>query len=352
MEHPPLYQLYVGIDVAAATFTACWTRQSTVRTRAVTFDQTRDGFAALQQHLAATGCAPAATLVVVEATGTYWIRLAVTLHQAGYHVSVVNPAHVHNYAKSLPRRAKTDALDAQLLAQFAAERRPPLWTPPPAIYHELRQRLALRDIVLDMRQQARNHRHAALQWPVMVETVQQHLDTMIAEFDQRIVALDQEIATLLAASEWAASALLLQSIPGIGLQTTAWLLVTTLNFDVCATPEAATAYAGLVPRVWESGTSVRSRPRIGHTGNTRLRTALYQATIVAVRFNPLLKTFFDRLRATGKPLKVARCAAARKLLHLAWAVVRRGQRFDPHYTVRHGQPRAPELGVKGGTAVA
>ncbi len=347
----PVYQLYVGIDIAATSFAACWMRQPMERPRAVMFPQTPDGFAALQQQLCATGTPPAATLIVLEATSTYWVRLAVTLHNAGYCVSVVNPAHVHNYAKSLPRRAKTDALDAQLLARFAAERRPPPWTPPPAVYHEVRQRLALRDTLVDMRQHARNHRHAAAQWPVIVDSVHQHLAAMIKECDQRIAALDREIATLLAASEWAASALLLHSIPGIGPQTTARVLVTTLNFTVCATGNAASAYAGLVPRVWESGTSVRSRPRIGHSGNTRLRTALYQAAIVAVRFNPLLKTFFERLRAAGKPLKVARCAAARKLLQIAWAVVRRGQPFDPHYAVRR-PPSATRVAVQGGAAVA
>src|SRR5919112_2013242 len=79
----------------------------------------------------------------------YWVALAVTLHAAGYIVSIVNPAKVHHYAQSLSRRSKTDPLDAQLLAQFAVERRPAVWTPPPAIYHELRQRLVARDGLLE-----------------------------------------------------------------------------------------------------------------------------------------------------------------------------------------------------------
>jgi len=151
----PAYQLFVGIDSAAATFAAVWTTDGPPRDRARTFRQTPAGFAALQEHLRATGIAPAHTLVVVEATGSYWVALAVALHQAGYVVSVVNPAQAHNYAKSLPRRGKTDALDAPVLAQFAAERKPAPWTPPSQIYHELRQRLVTRDGLLSMRQQAR-----------------------------------------------------------------------------------------------------------------------------------------------------------------------------------------------------
>ena len=118
----------------------------------------------------------------MEATSSYWVALAVTLHDAGYRVSVVNPKQIHNYAKSLPRRAKTDLLDAEVLRQFAAERHPPAWTPPPTVYHELRQRLVARDALTEMRQQARNQRHALQQWPVIVATVLQEFDAIESGF--------------------------------------------------------------------------------------------------------------------------------------------------------------------------
>src|SRR5262245_18651465 len=162
------YRLFVGVDIAAASFAACWTQAGPPTQRAHTFSQTPEGFAAFQATLASTGVLPAHTLIVLEATGSYWITLAVTLHQAGYAVSVVNPAHVHAFARSLPRRAKTDALDAQLLTLFALERVPQRWSPPEQIYHELRQRLLVRDGLLSMRQQARNQRHALEQWPVQI----------------------------------------------------------------------------------------------------------------------------------------------------------------------------------------
>ena len=147
----------------------------------------------------------------------------------------------------------------------------------------------------------------------------------------RIDALEAEIAAVLQEGEWAASATYLQSIKGIGVLTAAWILVTTLNFTLCQSPEAASAYAGLAPQPHESGTSVKGRRRIGHAGNGRLRTALYMATMSAAQHNPVIKTFYTRLRAAGKPMKVARCAAARKLLHIAWAVVTKQQRFDPAF---------------------
>jgi transposase len=330
----PTYQLFVGVDIAATTFAASWTFDGPPLSRARSFPQTPAGFAALQEQLQATGIAPAHTLVVLEATGSYWIALAVALHQGGYVVSVVNPAQAHNYAKSLPRRGKTDALDAQVLTQFAFERKPAPWTPPPQIYHELRQRLVMRDGLLEMRQQARNQRHALLQWPLVIGAVQEHLDAVIAELDKHLAELETEIAQVMAEGAWAESASLLLCITGIGLVTSAWLLVGTLNFQGCASAASASAYVGLVPLEHESGSSVQGRAQIGHGGQKRLRTALYLATLNAARFNPVIKAYYQRLRAAGKPMKVARCAAARKLLHLAWAVVTKRQPFDPNYGKR------------------
>jgi transposase len=327
----PSPQLVAGVDIAAASFMAAWARPGHPPSTPHPFEQSSAGFAAFQKHLAATGVAPQATLVVLEATGSYWVALAVEMHSAGYRVAVVNPAHVHNYAKSLARRGKTDGLDTRLLTQFGLERKLETWTPPPAIYHELRQRLVARDGLLTMRQQARNQLHALEQWPVRIAAVQQQMMQVIESLDEQLRTLEKALGEVLADGAWAVSAAHLQSIPGLGMVTVAWLLVGTVNFTTCETPEAAAHYAGLAPLERQSGTSIRGRPSIGHGGNGRLRTALYMATLSAARYNPVIKSFYTRLRAAGKPAKVARCAAARKLMHLAFAVVRKGQDFDPSF---------------------
>jgi transposase len=328
------YQLFAGADIAAATFTASWSRDAHSAVRPMTFPQTPAGFAAFQQHLDQTGIAPAATLIVMEATGSYWITLAVTLHEAGYVVSVVNPRQVHDYVKSLPRKGKTDALDAQYLTQFAFERRPDPWTPPPAVYHELRQRLAARDALLEMRKLAQNHRHALSQWPVVVERVLAQLDESIADLNRRMQQLEDELAAILQDSAWAEAAALVLSITGIGMLPAAWLLVTTRHFTIAAMPESLAAYAGLAPLPHDSGSSVRGRRQIGPGGNRRVRTARYLATLSAAWHNSVIRSFYQRLCAAGKPKKVARCAAARKLLQLAWAVVKQQRPFDPAYQVQ------------------
>jgi transposase len=179
-ERSATYQLYVGIDVAADSFTAAWLPPGGTPRLPFAADQAPAGHAALQRRLRATGVAPATTLVVLEATGNYWVALAVALHEAGYRVAVVNPRQAHHFAKAQLRRAKTDALDAQDLARLAAALQPAPWAPPPAVYHEVRQRLVARDGLLAMRTQARNQRHALLQWPVVVEGVRRHLDELIA----------------------------------------------------------------------------------------------------------------------------------------------------------------------------
>lgn len=330
MGQSPAVDCYVGVAIAATTFTAAWVVADHPPTTARSFDQTPAGFASFQAQLPATS-APDHTLIVMEATSTYWIRLAVALHQAGYQVAVLNPKHVHNFAKSLPRRSKTDALYAQLLVRFATERQPGRWTPPPAVYHELRQRLMARDALLEMRQQARNQQHALHQWPMVVAAVTISFDTVITTLDAQLQTLDQDIATTLRSGAWANSATVLLSIPGIGIQCAAWLLVTTFNFTLCDTPEALVAYAGLSPLQRESGTSIRGRPAVGRGDNVRLRTALYMSTLSASRSNPIIHAFYTRLRARGKAVKVARCAVAPKLILVAWALVSSGQPFDPHY---------------------
>jgi transposase len=247
-------------------------------------------------------------------------------------VSVINPAQAHHFAKALLKRAKTDAIDAQTLAQLAALLQPAVWNPPPAMFAELYQRLVERESLLGMRQQVRNQLHALTHCPTVIDSVRRRMERLIESLTEQISEVETELDAALALDPaWAASAIRLQTIPGIGPLTAAWLVVTTLNFTVCEAVEELTAYAGLAPHPYQSGISVHGRASIGHTGNAALRTAVYLATLSAAQYNPVIKRFYDRLRAAGKPMKVARCAAARKLLHLAWACIKNKEDFDPLY---------------------
>ncbi len=271
----------------------------------------------------------------MEATGTYWMRLASSLSEAGFAVSVINPAQAHDFAKALLKRSKTDAIDAQTLAELGARLQPEQWSPPPQVYTEIHQRLVHRDGLVTARTRFRNQLHALVQQPVVISSVRTRLESLIATLDEEIATVEQEITAALRQDEaWAAAAARLATITGLGTLTIAWMLTTTINFTLTVTPEAAANYAGLAPQLHQSGSSVRGRPRVGHAGNVRLRRALYMASLSAIQHNPVIKAFYARLRAAGKPPKVALCAAARKLLRIAWAVATKQQDFDPTYASR------------------
>jgi transposase len=322
---PSAYQLFVGVDIAKDSATVAWSAPTPTQ---FTIAQTPAGYQTLLRHLAATRVPAAATLVALEATSTYWLPLALALTEAGLAVSVINPSQAHHFAQALLRRAKTDQLDAQLLAAFAAQVQPPRWTPPPPIYYELQQRLAERAALRDQRQQVVNRLGALQASGRAVAAVVTRMQTHIAWLDGQIAEVTGELATSLTLDEhWAATAARLQTIPGIALITSVTLLVATLNFAHSPSAASLAAYAGLVPQVRQSGSSGRGRARLGHRGHVQLRTALYMAAVSAIRCNEPVRAYYHRLVAAGRAKKAALCAAARKLVHLAWAVATKQRRF-------------------------
>jgi transposase len=328
------YQLYVGVDIAAATFTASRLFPEGKPDKSQNYHQTLESFRKLELDLLQSGVPPTQILVVLEATGNYWISLAVFLHQSNFVVSVVNPQQSHNYAKSLMLRCKNDQLDAQTLAKLAQSHKPAAWTPPPQLYHELQQRLNQREALNDLRQQVRNQLHALLVCPIIIPEVQTRMEELLATFDQQIHAVEAEIKKVVKHDEvWGSTVSLLQTIPGIGLLTACWLVMLTLNFTSCKRAESLVMYAGLAPIERTSGSSVRGKPQVGGGGQPQLRKLLYMAALSASQHNPPIRVFFEHLVERGKAPKVARCAAARKLLHLAFAVAKSGKPFQADYQI-------------------
>ncbi len=209
--------------------------------------------------------------------------------------------------------------------------------------------------LLELRTKVSNQLHALVVSTVAVPAVRERLVQLIETFTQQIAQVDAELLEVVTIEEespqeaarqetqsqpdeltkkWKSAIALLLTIPGIGILTACWLVVTTLNFTVCETAEAAVNFVGLAPITRLSGTSVHGRAQIGRCGHGRVRSQLYLARLSAARFNPIIKAHYDRLREAGKPMKVARCTCARKLLHIAYAVVIHEQAFDPNYQSR------------------
>jgi transposase len=180
MRTKPSSQHFIGVDIAYRTFTAAsLTPGAKPKREPKAYAQTAQDFERFQKRLQEYGIEPAAILIVMEATGSYWVALATCLHQAGYAVSVINPAQAHYFAKAQLRRAKNDALDAELLSELAQALLPACWTPPPQIYHDLYQRLAQRANLLELRTQVSNQFHALSVSSVLIPAVPKRLVQLI-----------------------------------------------------------------------------------------------------------------------------------------------------------------------------
>jgi transposase len=255
------------------------------------------------------------TMVIMEATGGLEIPVAAGLAAAALPVTVVNPRQVRDFARAMGILAKTDAIDARVLALFAEKVRPESRPLPDARLRALRELVTRRQQLMEMRTMESN-RLRMLRSERASASIQLLLDTIGTE----IRNLDREIKKHITNSPvWQKKVDLLKSVPGIG-DTTPPLLVVGLPELGMLNRRQIASLAGLAPMNRDSGTLRGRRSIIG--GRRMVRTALYMPTISAIRFNPLIREFYQRLRASGKPPKVAITACMRKLLTLLNAIVR------------------------------
>jgi len=252
--------------------------------------------------------------IVVESTGGYERRLVAKLAEAGLPVVVVNPCRVRRFGQGMGVLAKTDALDARLLAQFGEKVEPPIR---PIL--QGRDRL-LADLVARRRQRValivaeKNRRETAC------EAVLRSIRTVLGMLASELAALDQRIEKeLLADAERAELHELLQTVPGVGPGVARTLLVDLPELGRLGRREIA-SLVGVAPFARDSGTFRGVRRVRG--GRASVRTALYLAAMTASRFNPVLRDLYERLRRTGKPPKLAFIAVARKLLTILNAIAR------------------------------
>jgi transposase len=270
----------------------------------------------------------------LEATGRYSEGLAEHLHAAGHTVSVINPARLKAFGQASLSRTKTDQTDAALLADFCRRQQPAAWHPPAPEKRALRELVRRRESLLQLKQQEANRLASGETSPV----VQASLKAVLALLDAQLAAIEQAIAEQVAAHpELARQHQLLDSIPGIAA-TTAAALLGELDFSAYPSARQVAAQAGLTPRQRQSGTSIRGKPRLSKQGASQLRKILYFPAITAIKHNPIIRAFADRLRAKGKSKMTIVCAAMRKLLHLCYGVLKTGQPFDPDYLPK---PPAP-----------
>ncbi len=308
---------WIGIDVAKAALDVADT--STARPWQVTNDEA--GIAVLVAEL--LGRQP--TLVVLEATGGHERAVTAALAVAAIPVAVVNPRQVRDFAKATGQLAKSDALDARLLALFAQRVQPTPRPLPDETAQDLAALLARRRQVLEMRTAEVNRRAS------LASRLRPALDAHVLWLSQQLAELDRDLdQTLRESPLWQEKQELLRSIPGIGPVVARTLLGDLPELGTLTRWEVA-ALAGVAPLNADSGTRQGKRRTWG--GRATVRAALYMAAVVAARCNPLIRPLYQRLCDQGKPTKVALVACMRKLLTIANAILRDGVPWD-HDRVR------------------
>jgi len=263
----------------------------------------------------------------LEATGGWSEDVAIALHDAGHVVSLVNPSRVKAFAQSEMLRTKTDRIDAALIARFCRLHAPEPWIPPAPEIRILQGLVRRYQSLVEMRTEEQNR----LQAPIVAPAVNESIRAMLEHLEHEIERVDREIAQLFDQHPpLRRQRDLLTSIKGIGDTTAARILGEVPNIAEFRDVKAIAAFAGLSPRHYQSG-SIHRPSRIAKTGNANLRRALYFPALSAMRFNPLLKRFADRLRQRGKSKMAVVAAVMRKLLTLAYGVLKSGRPFDPGY---------------------
>jgi transposase len=246
-------------------------------------------------------------LIVLEATGGLEIPVVAALHAAGLPVVVVNPRQVRDFAKALGQLAKTDRLDARVLAHFAAAIKPPLRPIKSADELELDALVGRRGQLVEMLTAEKNRRGSAATDTVRDE-IKEHIDWL----EERIAELDEQLKALLKNSSlWQGKDDTLQSVPGIG-PVVSFSLIADLPELGTLNRQQISKLVGVAPLNCDSGEQRGTRHVYG--GRARVRSMLYMAALTATRYNSVIKEFYERLLAKNKPFKVAITACMRKLL--------------------------------------
>lgn len=290
---------FVGVDIAKDSLDVCLLDTG----KRFTATNDRAGFRQLLQELPAAG----RCLVVVEATGGYQREMVAELITAGHQVAVVNPRSVRDFARGLGILAKTDRLDAEVIARFGQQANPRRTEKIPEKQDELQQLVVRRRQLIDLRTAEKNRLPLA-----HTKSVIKSIRGMVEQLQKKIRQIEKEITNLVESDEQLqCQTILMKSVPGVGTVTAVSLVAELPELGRLNRQEIA-ALVGLAPFNRDSGKFHGRRSIWG--GRAAVRKALYMAALTARRCNPVIKAFAKRLEAAGKPFKVVLTACMRKLL--------------------------------------
>jgi len=320
--------IYVGTDISKLHFDSC------IEGKVYRFGNDKSG------HLNFIKRLPEGSWIVMECTGTYGLRLAETLVEHGFLVSMVNALQVKRFSQSRFKRAKTDKTDAKLLTDYAqsleqcsdARDGLRLWTPEKTSQLYLKQLRTTCDMLVQVRTMMTNQLEGLAGYSKTIPLASKTLQSLVKTLDAKIEAIETAVNTIID-QDYKEEAKNLESIPGIARKTSTVIIAAVGDIKRFTDAKALAAFAGLAPRVIESGSSVRGRGILSHYGVTWLRSQLYMCALSAMRWNKQCRELYLRLRAKGKSKKTAILAVAHKLIRQIYAVLTNNTLFDKNYSI-------------------
>lgn len=317
----------IGVDISKKKFDAHLMYETGTEARK-TFTNDSKGFQELKKLIPTE----AEVVVAIEATGCYGQNLVRYLHSYSIKVFVLNPAQVKYYAKSMMLRTKTDKVDAKVICTFLKLHQAKLqgWHPKS---EELEKVQGLYRCIQHLKED-RVRVEGRIESCTSTDSVSK--EVALSFYEEQLKYLDEKIkkatATVLelvsSCEELSKQFKLLLSIPGVGDQTALSILAELPDIGQFTNAKQLAAYAGLNPAIRESGSSVKGKGSISKTGSKHLRKLLFLPAMTALKYNPIIKAFGDRLKAKGKNGKVIVVAAMRKLLHMIYGILKSGKPFD------------------------
>jgi transposase len=339
-----------GIDVAQKELVVCLGRMTAELTCELfarqSFPNSPKGFAALVQWTEKRSDPSASVRYVMEATGVYHEQLAYYLTDRGHAVSVVLPSKIAHYVKTLEVKTITDKTASEAICRFAVERSLEGWQQPHPVYRRLRALTRERDGLVQQRTAVKNQLHAEVAEAYGGPSTIKRLKKRIQLLDQQEREIACEIEALLQSEEKIYElSTLLQSIPGVGMLTTATVLGETGGFELIRNGRQLASYAGLDVKEKQSGTSVKATPRISKKGNKYLRKSLHFPALTATRHDEHFKGLFARLVSRHGIKMKAAVAVQRKLLQLMFTIYKTGVPYDKNFHKDKAAAEGTQLAV-------
>lgn len=311
----------IGIDMSKDTFHAALDDHTVVK-----FANTYTGIEEFMTLIEKGDFPIADTRIGVEATGVYHLLFAVTLTEHSWDVAVINPLESHRMITQGLRTVKTDRRDAEKIRLMASMGKGYLFTDTKDVL-ALKALVVERQALVDMRKTTKQRMEVhRLKEAATGLTLHDSLTAVKKVLSEEIKRIERSMGKYEMETQK-----LLRSIPGVGITTAAALVAYIGNVERFATPEKLVAYIGLDPRVFQSGTSVQGKGYISKRGNGHLRHMLFNAAFIARQHNPDLKEYHDKKLLEGKHYFSAMCAVERKLIHLIYAVWKRGTPYQVEY---------------------